>query len=72
MKEVNGGDLGKITPQYLAGFMDGEGSIMIARSSARNSNRVHYRARVDVANTDRRVLEEVRDQFGGILVSGTP
>lgn len=58
---------GKITPEYLAGFMDGEGSIMITRSSRRNSRGLSYRARIDITNTDRCVLEEIRDQYGGFI-----
>lgn len=60
----------EITPEYLAGFMDGEGSIMITKLSPRESSRAYYRARIDLANTDWRALEEIRDQYGGILVAG--
>lgn len=62
------GERRRITLEYLAGFMDGEGSVMITRSCVRNSKSVHYRARVSLTNTDRRVLEDIRDAFGGIFV----
>lgn len=58
-----------ISPRYLAGFVDGEGSLMIVRSRSRTDGRTQYRARIAVANTDRRLLEEIRRVYGGILVA---
>lgn len=50
---------GGISPRYLAGFVDGEGSLMITRSRSRKSGCVQYRARFTVTNTDRGILEEM-------------
>lgn len=55
---------------YLAGLMDGEGSIVIFRYLAsphqRNGKRYpRYRACVSVYNTDRRPLDWIAETFGG-------
>ena len=54
--------------EYLAGFIDGEGSLMINRVKARDSPRVQYRARIAIGNTNRAVLEDIQASYGGILV----
>ncbi len=52
-----------ISIDYLAGFMDGEGSICIAtHRKARNPG---YYLRVQISNTDRGVLESIQKSFGG-------
>ena len=58
---------GGISPRYLAGFVDGEGSLMIVKSRSRKSGCVQYRARFTVSNTDRGILEEIRRDFGGTI-----
>jgi hypothetical protein len=47
--------------EYIAGFIDGEGSFSIASSSKK---RVLYRAVLSVANNDRAILEQIREAFG--------
>lgn len=59
-----------VSPRYVAGFVDGEGSLMITRSKSRRHGWVQFHARIAIANTDRRVLEDIQRSFGGILVSG--
>ena len=54
---------------YLAGFVDAEGSLMIAKSTDRRYRRPHYRARISIGNTDRAVLEDLRRTYGGILAN---
>ena len=56
------------SPAYLAGFIDGEGSLMINRVKAKGSWKTQYRARIAIGNTYRAVLEDVRRAYGGILV----
>lgn len=56
-----------VSPEYLAGFMDGEGSLMIARAKSTSSDRFHYRARIAVSNTNRAVLRSIQRRYGGIL-----
>lgn len=51
---------GFISPQYLAGFIDGEGWIGIVKSS----NSPAIAGRICVANTDVDVLARIRDQLG--------
>ncbi len=58
---------GRISTRYLAGFIDGEGSLMITKSRSRKSGYVQYRARVSLANTDRRILEQISHRFGGTI-----
>jgi hypothetical protein len=48
---------------YLAGLIDGEGSIMlVGRSSAHGPM-----LRVNISNTDRRLLDWVAERFGGTV-----
>ena len=58
-----------ISTEYLAGFIDAEGCLMIARSKDRRYPRPQYRARVCVSNTNRAILEDVQRAYGGILVN---
>ncbi len=58
----------RISSSYLAGFIDGEGSFMITKSTSASHGRVQYRARIAIANTERDVLERIRQDYGGILV----
>jgi len=58
-----------VSARYLAGFIDAEGCLMIAKSKDRDHRRPQYRARVCVGNTDRAVLGNVRRAFGGILTN---
>lgn len=64
---------GEVSVEYLAGFVDGEGSIMIQRRPRSRGNRVaRYSARVSIANTNRTVLEDIRRSYGGLLFSQAP
>ncbi len=54
--------------EYLAGFIDAEGSLMIAKCKGTGSLNPQYRARITLSNTCRTVLEDVQRAFGGILV----
>ena len=56
-----------VSVEYLAGFIDGEGSLMITKSRSRKSGHVQYRARVTVCNTDRGILEEICRDHGGTI-----
>jgi len=51
-----------ISPEYAAGFFDGEGCVDIPENSKRNSQRT---VRVSLANSDVSILEKFKDQFGG-------
>lgn len=67
--ETRAGNEARIPLEYLAGFIDGEGSVMITKSFAGKSGSTHYRARLTISNTDRRILEEIRRDYGGIIVN---
>ncbi len=54
--------------KYLAGFIDGEGSLMISKAKNRAHWNPQYRPRISISNTDRIVLEDMRRAYGGILV----
>lgn len=60
--------LGKISAGYLAGFIDGEGALMIARSFSGRYLSHSYRARVAVTNTNQQVIGDIHRDFGGILI----
>lgn len=51
--------------QYLAGFFDGEGSIMILKE-VQKSYHLH-RVAVSVTNTAPQVIQTFRDSFGGFV-----
>ncbi len=55
-----------ISLRYLAGFVDGEGSITLARRK-REWGTVEYCSRVSIANTNRRILEGIQQEYGGTL-----
>lgn len=62
-----------VSPQYLAGFVDGEGHLGIERI-ANTSFRSHYHStehvvRVHVANTNLEVLQAIQRDYGGSLVA---
>jgi len=61
-----------LSPKYLAGFIDGEGSLMIARWKSPRYTRVYYKPRVSISNTNREVLEEIQQIYGGILANQPP
>ena len=61
-----------VSAKYLAGFMDGEGSLMIVKRKGRGSWKAQYRARISISNTDRVVLEDIQDVFGGIIADQPP
>ncbi len=57
---------------YLSGFLDAEAALMIVKSTSGDPPRTQYRARIAVGNTDRSVLEDMRRDYGGILVDQPP
>ena len=57
-----------VTAEYLAGLVDAEGSLMISKSVDAKSHRAQYGLRIAVSSTDKSVLEDVRDVYGGIVV----
>lgn len=60
---------GRLSIRYLAGFLDAEGSLMIAKSRGRGSWNPQYRARISLSNTDRSALEDIQRAYGGILAN---
>jgi hypothetical protein len=53
---------------WLAGFVDGEGTITIySRKSSKKSHNTNYFVGVDITNTDLGVLKEIQAEFGGRL-----
>ncbi len=60
----------QLSSEYLAGFFDGEGCVRIERVKVKNRHGVYrdfhqYRAVVKIAQGSRKVLDLIRDQFGG-------
>lgn len=56
-----------VSSEYLAGFLDAEGCLMIAKVSRSGPGNPRYGARVCIGNTDRAILEDVQRRYGGIL-----
>jgi hypothetical protein len=48
---------------YVAGFLDGEGTISILRVKKNDRTNIHYRPIVCINNTDREILEWIRSLF---------
>ena len=51
--------------RYVAGFMDGEGSLMIAKVRIAKGRLPQYHARVSLGNTNRVVLALIQRKYGG-------
>lgn len=56
---------------YLAGLIDGEGTVALHRHPQYKRDRIQYRPRVLVVNTHRGVLEHLRTVFGGSITMQT-
>ena len=60
------------SPAYLAGFIEAEGCLMIAKTTDRTYHRTRYVARICVSNTKKSVIEELQRAYGGILADKPP
>lgn len=58
--------MGTISPQYVAGFFDGEGCVGLYGNSGGTKT---YRPRARFTNTNRKVLLEIQKAYGGCLYS---
>ncbi len=58
-----------VSVQYLAGFIDGEGAVMLARWKSPKYHNPSYRPRMSITNADRRILIDIQRRYGGILAS---
>lgn len=54
-----------ISPDYLAGFIDGEGSLMLAKVPRKKGPRYGYVPRLCIDNTNKEILERIRGRYGG-------
>jgi hypothetical protein len=61
-----------ISPEYLAGFIDGEGSLMLSKARRVIRQDSAYVARLSIDNTYKSVLEEIQRDYGGGLFEQTP
>jgi hypothetical protein len=52
---------------YLAGFIDGEGSICIAKRDSKTGNSSNFYVVVDITNTNYDILYKIQTEFGGSL-----
>jgi hypothetical protein len=59
----------KISLQYLAGFFDGEGSLMILHKSARSYQTAHIQIEAHLTNNNLKLLKSIQKQLGGKLVT---
>lgn len=57
--------MSQVSPQYIAGLFDGEGYVGIRRRN--DTKNTSYRCQVEIANTNRNVLEEISAQHGGVI-----
>jgi hypothetical protein len=52
---------------YLAGIIDGEGSIYIQQRAIKPSGYISYFPRFQIVNTDRQLMEWIHNKFGGLI-----
>jgi hypothetical protein len=57
----------EVDKAWIAGFIDGEGCITIARQIRKNRPSPSYRSYITVSNTNRDSLEYLRGHYGGVL-----
>lgn len=50
-------------PQYLAGIIDGEGSLMLDRKTSKHSTKVNYIARMAIATTSRLLVDKMLQDY---------
>ena len=58
---------GLLTLQYLAGILDGEGTIGIQKHKHRKAPRFYYDVRVRVSNGYRDLITLVKAEYGGVV-----
>lgn len=51
--------------QYVAGLLDADGCIRLARQKVKNKNRYDYSPRVYITNKSKRLMDYVKETFGG-------
>ena len=57
----------RLSLQYIAGFLDGEGSIYISRSKCPRTKRgVRYALYIVFSSTNKNILEMIRNSLGGV------
>ena len=57
---------------YLAGIIDGEGSIYIGNFSCNKKTKVpYYQTNIQVTNTDKTLIDWLFDIFGGLVTTRT-
>ncbi len=61
--------LRNVSAKYLAGFVDAEGCLMIAKAKRLDYRRSLYSAKVSIGNTNRMILEDLQRAYGGILAN---
>jgi len=59
----------KVSAEYLAGFTDAEGSLILAKVSIFDKWNLQYVPRVCIDNTNKAVLEDLQRDYGGILAN---
>jgi len=50
---------------YLAGIIDGEGSLVISKHRSNNNRGYNYQVTMSISNCDKRLLDWVQEKFGG-------
>lgn len=50
---------------YLAGIVDGEGCLCISKHKSNHNRGYNHQARLEISNTDKRLLEWIKERFGG-------
>jgi hypothetical protein len=57
----------KLSPEYVAGFLDGEGCIRISPRKVGAKRQTYFQLFVCIVNTNLVVLDRIREQYGGFI-----
>lgn len=57
---------------YLAGIIDGEGSIVVSKSTGKNGRNTCYQPFISVSNTEKSLIDWLYSTFGGTVTKYTP
>lgn len=59
--------MGKVTPEWLAGFFDGEGTVDIRIAKTHGGKYMRFELRVQIAQRDRAPLRLIQAEYGGSI-----
>ena len=62
--------MNKLTASYLAGFIDGEGSLEIRKHKRNGNYGVYYEGKLRISQANKDIIEWLKNSFGGYMENG--